>query len=76
MNGWDEWLPYVVQAYNSSVSAATRLAPDEIHLGCLPRLTMAIIEGHMGKKQDQLLYLDIVREGNNAPSNSCRRVIS
>ena len=64
---WDEWLPYVVQAYNNSVSAATGLAPNEIHLGRMPRLPMTVIDecvvkGHTGEKQDQLLYLDIVRE--------------
>ena len=64
---WDEWLPYVVQAYNKSVSAATGLAPNEIHLGRMPRLPMTIIDecvvkGHTGEKRDQLLYLDIVRE--------------
>ena len=64
---WDEWLPYVVQAYNNSVSAATGLAPNEIHLGRMPRLPMTVIDecvvkGHTVKKQDQLLYLDIVRE--------------
>ena len=62
---WDEWLPYGVQAYNNSVSAATGLAPNEIHLGRMPRLPMTIIDecvvkGH--EKQYQLLYLDIVRE--------------
>ena len=64
---WDEWLPYVVQAYKNSVSAATGLVPNEIHLGRMPRLPMTIIDecvvkGHSGEKQDQLLYLDIVRE--------------
>ena len=64
---WDECLPHVVQAYNSSVSAATGLAPNEIHLGCMPRLPMTtidecVVKGHTGGKQDQLLYLDIVRE--------------
>ena len=64
---WDEWLPNMVQVYNDSLSAATGLVPNEIHLGCMPRLPMTIIEecvvkGNMGEKQDQLLYLDIVRE--------------
>ena len=64
---WDEWLPFAVQAYNNSVSVATGLAPNDIHLGCMPRLPMTIIDecvvkGNMGEKQDQLLYLDIVRE--------------
>ena len=57
----------MVQAYNNSVSAATGLAPNEIHLGRMPRLPMTIIDEcvvkrHTGEKQDQLLYLDIVRE--------------
>ena len=64
---WDEWLPYAVQAYNNSVSAATGLAPNEIYLERMPRLPMTIIDEcvvkrHTGKKQDRLLYLDIVRE--------------
>ena len=64
---WDGGLPYVVQAYNNSVSAATGLAPTEIHLGRMPRLPMTIIDEcvvkrHTGEKQDQMLYLDIVRE--------------
>ena len=64
---WNEWLPYVVQAYNNSISAATGLAPIEIHLGRMPRLPMTIVDecvvkGQTGEKQDQLLYLDIVRE--------------
>ena len=68
---WDEWLPNMVQAYNDLLSAETRLVPNEIHLGCMPRLPMAIIEecvvkGNMGEKQDQLLYLDIVREMQHA----------
>ena len=41
---WHEWLHYVVQAYNNSVSAATELAPNEIHLGRMPRLPMTIID--------------------------------
>ena len=60
-------MPYVVQAYNNSVSAATGLAPNEIHLGRMPRLPMTVIDEcvvkeHTGEKQDQLLYLDIVWE--------------
>ena len=63
----DEWLPYVVQAYNNSVSAATGLAPNGIQLGRMPRLPMTVIDecvvkGDTDEKQDQLLYLDIVQE--------------
>ena len=57
----------MVQAYNNSVSAATGLAQNDIHLGRMPRLPMTIIDkcvvkGHTGENQGQLLYLDIVRE--------------
>ena len=34
----------MVQAYNNSVSAATGLAPNEIHLGRMPRLPMTVID--------------------------------
>ena len=52
---------------NNSVSTATGLAPNEIHLGRMPRLIITIIEEcvvkeHMGEKKDQLLHLDIVWE--------------
>ena len=55
------------KSYNNSASAATGLEPNEIHLGRIPRLPMTVInecivKRHSGKKQDQLLYLDIVRE--------------
>ena len=47
----------MIQAYNNSVNAATRLAPNEIHLGRIPQLPMTIIDEcvvkeHMGEKQD------------------------
>ena len=64
---WDKWLPYEGQAYNNSVSTATGLGPNDIHLGRMTRLPITIIDecvvkGHTDEKQDQLLYLDIVRE--------------
>ena len=37
-DNWDELLPRVESAYNSSVNLSTRLAPNEIHIGRLPRL--------------------------------------
>ena len=37
-NDWDYHLPHVEYAYNNSVSAATGLAPNEVHIGRLPRL--------------------------------------
>ena len=71
---WDEWLPYVVQAYDNSVSAATGLAPNEIHLGRMPRLPMTIIDecvvkGHTAKNGTNCCISALFRKGNNAPSN-------
>ena len=61
---WDEWLPNTVQAYNNSLSAATGLAPNEMHTSTAKdhNRRMRCQEGHMVEKQDQLLYFDIVRE--------------
>ena len=41
---WDLRLPQVEFAYNNSVSAATGLAPNEIHMGRLPRLPLTVFE--------------------------------
>ena len=47
-SNWDEQLPHVEFAefaYKNSVSAATGLAPNELHTGRLPRLPLTIFEG-------------------------------
>ena len=64
---WDKQLPHVESAYNNSVSAATGLAPNEIHLGRLPRLPLTVIErrgacGHQSLERDQLEYCDLARD--------------
>ena len=64
---WEKQLPHVEVAYNNSVSAATGLAPNEVHLGRLPRLPVTVIEcqglsGHQGLQRDQLEYYDLARE--------------
>ena len=41
-NDWDGHLPHVEYAYNNSVSAATGLAPNEVHIGRLPRLPLTV----------------------------------
>ena len=41
---WDLQLPHVEFAYNNSVSAATGLAPNEGHMGRLPRLPLTTFE--------------------------------
>ena len=43
-NNWDEMLLHVEFAYNNSVRAATGFAPNEGHMGRLPRLPLAIFE--------------------------------
>ena len=39
---WDVQPPYVELTYNDSVSAVSGLAPNEIHLGRLPRFPTAV----------------------------------
>ena len=40
-NDWDVHLPHVEYAYNNSVSAATGLAPNEVHMERLPRASLS-----------------------------------
>ena len=60
-NNWDEQLSHVKCAYNNSVSTATDLAPNEIHMGSLPRHPLMIFErtgvaGHQILARDHLAY--------------------
>ena len=43
-NDWDVHLPHVEYAYTNSVSAATGLAPNEVHIGRLPRLPLTVFD--------------------------------
>ena len=77
-NHCDEQLPHVEFAYNYSVSAATGLAPNEVHTGRLSHLPLTIFErtgvaGHQSLARDHPAYCalatdhkqrtyDIVRE--------------
>ena len=66
-NDWDLRLPQVEFAYNNSVSAATRLAPNEIHMGRLPRLPLTVFErkgvaGHQSLARDHLAYCDLATD--------------
>ena len=66
-NDWDVRLPHVEYAYNNSVSAATGLAPNEVHIGRLPRLPLAVFDRsyggtHQNLDRDQLAYCDLARE--------------
>ena len=66
-NDWDVHLPHVEYAYNNSVSAATGLAPNEVHIGRLPRLPLTVFDRsyggtHQNLDRDQLAYCDLARE--------------
>ena len=66
-NDWDVHLPHVEYAYNNSVSAASGLAPNEVHIGRLPRLPLTVFDRshggiHQNLDRDQLAYCDLARE--------------
>ena len=66
-NDWDVHLPHVEYAYNNSVSAATDLASNEVHIGRLPRLPLTVFDRsygglHQNLDRDQLAYCDLARE--------------
>ena len=66
-NDWDVHLPHVEYAYNNSVSAATGLAPNEVHIGRLLRLPLTVFDRsyggtHQNLDRDQLAYCDLARE--------------
>ena len=43
-DNWNMHLPLVRFAYNNSVSPATCLAPNEVHMGRLPQLSLSIVD--------------------------------
>ena len=45
---WDVHLPHVEYAYNNSVTAATGLTTNEVHIGRLPRLPLAVFDRSHG----------------------------
>ena len=47
-NDWDANLPHVKYAYIYSVSAATGLAPNVVHIGFLPRLPLTVFDRSYG----------------------------
>ena len=68
---WDLQLPHVEFAYNNSVSAATGLAPNEVHMCRLPRLHLTVFErtgvtGHQSLARDHLAYCDLLQTGSSA----------
>ena len=66
-NNWGEELRHVEFACNSSVRAATSLAPNEVHMGRLPRLPLTIFErngvtGCQSLARDHFAYCDLVTD--------------
>ena len=66
-NDWDVDLPHVEYACNNSVSAATGLAPNEVHIGRLPHLPIAVFDrsyggAHHSLDRNHLAYNDLARE--------------
>ena len=60
----DLHVPHVEFAYNNAVSAATGLAPNEVHMGRLPRLLLTVFDrtgvvGHQSLTRDHLAYCDL-----------------
>ena len=64
---WDAELPHVEFAYNNSTSAATRLAPNEVHMARLPRLPLTILDRYgvarpQSLARDHLAYCELPSE--------------
>ena len=63
---WDLQPPHVEFVYNNPVSAATGFAPNEVHMGRLPRpLTVSErtgVAGHQSLVRDRLAYCDLATD--------------
>ena len=64
---WDLHLPHVEFAYNNSVSAATGLAPNEVHMGRIPRPPVTVFDrtgvvGHQSLARGYLAYCDLATD--------------
>ena len=75
---WDLQLPHVEFAYNNSVSAATGLAPNEVHMGRLPRLPLTVFErtgvaGHQSLARDHLAYCDLATDRQQRANDIVRK---
>ena len=75
---WDLQPLHVEFAYNNSVSAATSLAPNEVHMGRLPRLPLMVFErtgvaGHQGLARDHLAYCDLAVDRQQRANDIVRK---
>ena len=64
---WDLHLPRVEFVYNNAVSAATGLAPNQVHMNRLPRFPMTVFDnvyarGHQSLARDQLEYVNLAAD--------------
>ena len=65
--GWDLHRLHAELDYNNSVSAATGLASNEVHVDRLPRLSLTIFDrtgvvGHQNLARDHLAYCDLATD--------------
>ena len=75
---WDLQLSHVEFAYNNSVSAATGLAPNEVHMVRLPRLPVTVfgragVAGHQSLARDRLAYCDLARDRQQRANDLVRK---
>ena len=67
-NNWDVHLPHVEYAYNNSVSAATGLAPNEVHIGRLPRLPLTVFDRSYGSSHQSPRSTRLLRPRSRPPA--------
>ena len=75
---WDLQLHHVEFTYNNSVSAATGLAPNEVHMGRLPRFPLTAFErtgvlGHQSLAHDHLTYCDLATDRQQRANDIVRK---
>ena len=75
---WDLQLPHVEFAYNNSVSAATEMAPNEVHMRRFPRLLLTVFErtgvaGHQSLARDHLGYCDLATDRQQRANDIVRK---
>eukprot|EP00752_Nemacystus_decipiens_P007106 g6368.t1 len=61
---WDLHLPHDEFAYNNSVNEVTGLAPNEVHMGRIPRIPLSVFDhpligGYQGLDRDQVEYCNL-----------------
>ena len=74
---WDLNQPHEEFAYNNSVSAATDLAPNEVHMGRLPRFPLTVYDrtrvvGHQSLARDHLAYCGLATDGQTRANDIVR----